>query len=179
MLDAREVFDLLFAPSQAPNWWEHLGVKDNKKAKGGFLVDTQSTWLIHQHRDSGRSRARMQNFFSPHAQSCMDRRFDSVGVEERVIELKYDKLIDGALGSSLVWVVGVRPRDITQSDAAAIGLCVTKNAARMSPELTNAFIPAVIAAQRENVHVDLVNGESGDRWPKQSRRARSVAVVAE
>ncbi|WP_437907693.1 hypothetical protein WME95_07265 [Sorangium sp. So ce327] len=36
----------------------------------------------------------------------------------------------------------------------------------MSLELTNAFIPAVIAAQHENVHVIFVHGDSGDWRPK-------------
>lgn len=85
----------------------------------------------------------------------MDRRFDGVSIE-KITELKYDKLIAGALVRSLVWVLGGRPKDIAPSDAAAIGLCVTKGTSKISREFTNAFIPAVNAVQREKVHVDFV-----------------------
>lgn len=168
MLDAREVFGRLLAPSEATNWWAHLdGEDNNKKKQGRHLADTLSAWLIQRHHDSGRDRERRQYFFSRDARSCVDRRFEGVAVEEKVIALKYAQLIDGALGRSLVWVLGGRPKDIAQSDAAAIGLCVTKRGATpMSRELTNAFIPAVIAAQHENVHVVFVHGDSGDWWPK-------------
>ncbi|MDC3961546.1 hypothetical protein KEG38_47450 [Polyangium jinanense] len=168
MLNAHDVFELLFAPGQATAWWANLDGEDNKKKKTGrLLVHTLSDWLKKQPHGSGQYRERMQYFFSSHAQSRVDRRFDGVGVEEKVIELKYDKLIDGALGRSLVWVLGGRPKDVPRSDAAAIGLCVIRaGSAPMSAELTNAFIPAVIAAQRENVHVVFVHGEHGERWPK-------------
>jgi hypothetical protein len=166
VLDAREVFGLL-APDQAADWWARLDGEDNKKKQGRFLVNTLSDWLKQRHGDSGQSQKRMQYFFSRDAKSRVDRRFDGVAIEEKVIELKFDKLIDGALSRLLVWVLGGRPTDIAQSDAAAIGLCVTKGSARMSAELTNAFIPAVIAAQQENVHVVFVHGDSGDWWPKE------------
>lgn len=120
---------------------------------------------MQRQHDSGRSRERRQYFFSPDGRSCVDRRFDGVPIEEKGIELKYNELIDGALGRSLVWVLGGRPKDIAQ-DAAAIGLCVIKRAVPISRELTNAFVPAVIAAQHENVHVVFVHGDSGDWWPK-------------
>ncbi|MDC3985918.1 hypothetical protein [Polyangium jinanense] len=176
MLDARQVFDLLFATRQATAWWTNLDGEDNKKkATERLLVHTLSDWLKKQPHGSGQDRERMQYFFSSHTQSCVDRRFDGVGVEEKVIELKYDKLIDGALGRSLVWVFGGRPKDIAQSDAAAIGLCVIKTgSAPMSAKLTDAFIPAVIAAQRENVHVVFVHGDSGDMWPKNLGMQRAL-----
>ncbi|MDI3290712.1 hypothetical protein [Polyangium sp. 15x6] len=166
MFDAHDVFDLLFAPGHTTDWWVNLDGEDNKKTKGRFLVDTLSAWLKERHHDSGQGRERMQHFFSSHAQSRMDRRFDGVGVEEKVIELKYNKLLDGALGGSLVWVLGGRPKDIAQGNAAAIGLCVTKGSARMSAALANAIIPAIVAVQQENAHVIFVHGGSGDRWPK-------------
>ncbi len=120
MFDAHKVFQLLLAPGQVTDWWARLDGEDNKKTQGRFLVDTLSNALIDQHHDSGRAHERRQHFFSPNALSRVGRRFDGVGIEEKVIELKYDKLIDGALGRSLVWVLGGRPKGIEQSDAAAI-----------------------------------------------------------
>jgi hypothetical protein len=85
VLDAREVFSLL-APDQAADWWANLDGEDNKKkTHGRFLVNTLSEWLRQRHGNSGLGRERMQYFFSPHARSCMDRRFDGVAIEEKVI----------------------------------------------------------------------------------------------
>jgi hypothetical protein len=110
VFDARETFSLLLAPDEVTDWWAHLDGEDNKKMQGRLLVDTLRTWFMQRQHDSGRGRERRQYFFSPDARSCVDRRFDGVAVEEKVIELNVQQLIDGALGRSLVWVLGGRPR---------------------------------------------------------------------
>jgi hypothetical protein len=49
----------------------------------------------------------------------VDRRFNGVAVEEKVIAFKYNEPIDGALGRSLVWVLGSRPKEIASSSCTA------------------------------------------------------------
>ncbi|UQA61384.1 hypothetical protein [Polyangium aurulentum] len=78
--------DLLFAPGQATAWWANLDGEDNRKRTGRLLVHTLSDWLKKQPHGTGQNRKRMQYFFSSHAQSRVDRRFDGVGGEEKVIE---------------------------------------------------------------------------------------------
>ena len=64
MLSAYDVFDLLFAPGLATDWWSNLNGEDNKKKTGRFLVHTLNSWLKQQHHDSGLGRECMQSFFS-------------------------------------------------------------------------------------------------------------------
>ncbi len=169
MLDAKAVFDLLFPRTEVTDWWAGLDGEANRKKPGGrHLVDTLDAWLELErvHRSTARGLPRGQYFFSPSSQSCMDRRLDGVGVEEKVIDLSFGKLIDGALGRSLVWVLGGHPDDV--AEAAAIGLCVVKpSSPPMSGEVANALVPAFVAARREKVHVVFVNGLTGERWPTQ------------
>ena len=111
MLDAREVLGRLLAPGVVTDWWAHLDGEVNKKKHGRHLADTLSAWLMQRNNDSGRDRVRRQYFFSRDARSCVNRRLEGVAVKEKVIELKYNKLIDGAHGRSLAWVLRGLPKD--------------------------------------------------------------------
>src|SRR5580698_10107983 len=92
-------------------WWENLsGEVKQARPEANYLETQLDAWLGGDGWRHGVHRE--QHFFSKSGKSSMDRRFENVGIEEKVIPLEWGKLLDGAVCRGLVWVFGGRPEQL-------------------------------------------------------------------
>lgn len=158
----REFLNRIFDCNRT-SWWCEL--QSETPQKGNAAARCLQTTLEEELEEypAYRHSERMLYFFSTHHRSTIDGRYMTVGVEEKVNPLSLDEtLIDGAIHRGVVWVVG-NPYGLSAVEAVSI-FVLPRGSRPMLSEVTDLYVPILIAAHKVGVHVVFVDGCTGDHW---------------